>query len=210
MLIAGAGGFAKEMLSIAEKPGINEWVFYDAYTENLPEMLYGRFPILQSEEQARDYFEHTNNNFALGVGGPQLRHMMDAKLTSLGGKLISVISSASLIGEFRNNLGDGVIVMANCIIETENSIGRACLLHAGVFISHECEIGDYCELAPFARILGKVKIGQFAFIGAGAILLPGVTIGKHAIVAAGAVVTKDVPDNAVVAGVPAIIKKTNL
>lgn len=42
-----------------------------------------------------------------------------------------------------------------------------------------------------------------AWIGVGAIILPGVTVGRNAIVAAGAVVTKDVPDNAIVGGVPA-------
>jgi acetyltransferase-like isoleucine patch superfamily enzyme len=40
------------------------------------------------------------------------------------------------------------------------------------------------------------------------VILPGVTIGRHVVVAAGAVVTKDVPDNTIVGGVPAtIIKK---
>ena len=41
------------------------------------------------------------------------------------------------------------------------------------------------------------------WIGANATILPGVTIGDHAIVAAGAVVTKDVPANVIVGGVPA-------
>lgn len=54
------------------------------------------------------------------------------------------------------------------------------------------------------RLLVKpVVIRCNAWIGAGAMILPGVTVGENAIVAAGAVVTKDVPDNAVVAGVPA-------
>lgn len=48
-----------------------------------------------------------------------------------------------------------------------------------------------------------VVIRRKAWIGAGAMILPGVTVGENAIVAAGAVVTKDVPDNAIVAGVPA-------
>ena len=51
----------------------------------------------------------------------------------------------------------------------------------------------------------SVVIRRMAWIGAGAIILPGVTIGENAIVAAGAVVTKDVPDNTIVAGVPAKI-----
>ena len=53
-------------------------------------------------------------------------------------------------------------------------------------------------------------IGDDVWIGANAVILPGVTIGSHCVVAAGAVVTKDVPDNCVVGGVPTkVIKSLN-
>jgi acetyltransferase-like isoleucine patch superfamily enzyme len=48
-----------------------------------------------------------------------------------------------------------------------------------------------------------VRIGDWADIGTNATILPGVTIGKGSIIGAGAVVVEDVPDFAVVAGVPA-------
>ncbi|MGX2959706.1 sugar O-acetyltransferase [Peribacillus sp. JNUCC 23] len=55
-----------------------------------------------------------------------------------------------------------------------------------------------------------VVIGENVWIGSSATILPGVTIGDKSVVAAGAVVTKDVPENTIVAGVPAkIIKKTD-
>ena len=52
-----------------------------------------------------------------------------------------------------------------------------------------------------------VEIGDDVWIGANAVILPGVTIGRHVVVAAGAVVTKDVPDNCVVGGIPAKVLK---
>lgn len=82
------------------------------------------------------------------------------------------------------------------------------------------EIGDNFISAPGSMILThdssllfhakkyrieKVKIGDNVFLGANAIILPGVTIGNSVIIGAGAVVTKDVPDNCVVAGNPARI-----
>lgn len=51
--------------------------------------------------------------------------------------------------------------------------------------------------------VGKIDIKDNVFIGINAIVLPGVTIGPNAIVAAGAVVTRDVPPNTIVGGVPA-------
>ncbi|WP_342507830.1 sugar O-acetyltransferase [Sporosarcina sp. FSL K6-2383] len=52
-----------------------------------------------------------------------------------------------------------------------------------------------------------VVIGKNVWIGSNATILPGVTIGDNSVVAAGAVVTKDVPENTVVAGVPAKFMK---
>src|SRR3990167_1956603 len=57
--------------------------------------------------------------------------------------------------------------------------------------------------AGFDPIEEPVEIDDYVFIGPRATILPGVKIGKGAIVAAGAVVTKDVPDFAIVGGVPA-------
>lgn len=59
----------------------------------------------------------------------------------------------------------------------------------------------------YPPIKAPVIIGDNVWIGARTVILPGVTIGNNVVVAAGSVVTKDVPDNCLVAGVPAIIKK---
>ena len=53
-----------------------------------------------------------------------------------------------------------------------------------------------------------IVIRRNAWIGANATILAGVTIGENAIVAAGAVVSKDVPDNTIVGGVPAKVIRT--
>lgn len=53
----------------------------------------------------------------------------------------------------------------------------------------------------------QVNIGNDVWIGGNCTILPGVTIGNNVVIAAGAVVTKDVPDNSVVGGVPAKVIK---
>ena len=100
----------------------------------------------------------------------------------------------------------------------------------GVFINHSAilsasggiEFEDGVMCAPGVRIAtinhdvnerhtkytyGKVTLKKNAWIGMGATICPGVTIGEYAVVAAGAVVTRDVPDYAVVGGVPAKVIK---
>lgn len=52
-----------------------------------------------------------------------------------------------------------------------------------------------------------IRIGDDVWIGACSVVLPGVTVGNGCVVAAGSVVTRDVPDNVLVAGVPAVVKK---
>ena len=87
----------------------------------------------------------------------------------------------------------------------------------GVTIEDGCLIGPQVEFAtinhgqdPAHRSdnhLAPIHLTKGVWIGAHATILPGVTIGENSIVAAGAVVTKDVPANVIVAGVPARVMK---
>jgi acetyltransferase-like isoleucine patch superfamily enzyme len=61
---------------------------------------------------------------------------------------------------------------------------------------------------PEIDVVRPIRVGNNVFIGYEAIIMPGVTIGNNVIIGARAVVTKDVPDNCVVAGMPARIIKS--
>ncbi|HXG59027.1 MAG TPA: acyltransferase [Thermoanaerobaculia bacterium] len=85
-------------------------------------------------------------------------------------------------------------------------IGAHALIAPGVFITdheHRHSRGTFIDQQGIEA--SPVVIGEDAWIGAHAVILPGVTIGNGAVVGAGAVVTRDVPPNAVAAGVPARI-----
>lgn len=82
------------------------------------------------------------------------------------------------------------------------SIGNNSVLSYGtIVLAHDGSLRDY---TGYTRV-GKVSIGSNTFIGAGSILMPGVSIGDNVVIGAGSVVTKNIPDNSVAVGNPAVV-----
>lgn len=82
------------------------------------------------------------------------------------------------------------------------SIGNNSVLSYGtIVLAHDGSLRNY---TGYTRV-GKVSIGSNTFIGAGSIIMPGVSIGDNAVIGAGSVVTKNVPDNSVAIGNPAVV-----
>ena len=107
--------------------------------------------------------------------------------------------------ECGKNIHIGKNVFINCCCHFQD--------HGGIYIGDGTLIGSHVVLAtinhgqnPVERsdnLPAPIRIGKNVWIGSRSTVLPGVTIGDGAVVAAGAVVTKDVPPNTVVGGVPA-------
>nr|WP_294812725.1 acyltransferase [Prevotella sp.] len=78
------------------------------------------------------------------------------------------------------------------------SIGNNVTITNSTLLAHDASLRKIIGFSKFSPI----KIGDNVFIGYGSIILPGVTIGNNVIVGAGSVVTKNIPDDYVVAGTP--------
>jgi UDP-2-acetamido-3-amino-2,3-dideoxy-glucuronate N-acetyltransferase len=125
----------------------------------------------------------------------------------------------------RVKIGRNCILGKGVYVDFDVTIGDNCKLQNGVFVYHPATVEDGVFLGPgvivtndkFPRAItpdgnlkqdadwevGPVHICQGASLGGGAIVLPNVTVGRFAMVGSGAVVSKDVPHQGLVVGVPA-------
>ncbi|SFM10550.1 sugar O-acetyltransferase [Halanaerobium salsuginis] len=126
----------------------------------------------------------------------------------------SIDKSFMLFPPFYTDFGKNISVGKNVFFNT----GCTFQDKGGIIIGDNTMLGQnvvLCTinhgLAPDKRNVNysaPINIGRNVWIAARVIILPGVTIGDNAVIAAGSVVTKDVPANKLVAGVPAEIKKS--
>ena len=130
-------------------------------------------------------------------------------------------------------IGDDVIINRNCYVQAKNGfiklsnrvsigcnsvivsmdgleLGEAVLTAGGCYLSagsYTYEKKDVPIMDQTAYSNGPISIGAGTWLGTRVTVLDGVKIGKNSIIGAGAVVTKDVPDHAVAAGIPAKVLK---
>ncbi len=129
----------------------------------------------------------------------------------------SIIECTGVLRELGEELeiGDNVGIAANAFIAVRGKLKIGSNTIFGPNVSIHTENHNFAELDKPIRLQGAtrkgIQIGEDCWIGSKAIILDGVNIGNHAIIAAGAVVNKDVPDYAIVGGIPAkVIKIRNI
>ncbi len=177
----------------------------------------------------KDIFEVMKSGEEVRQDHPQYSAFMEMVASTL--KLSIGLNNAKDVSEIREKLseiiGSEIDSSTAIFVPFHINFGKHTTIGKNVFINHACSfldlggitIEDDVLIGPKVNLITEnhpidpskrksllcqpIVIKRNAWIGAAATILPGVTVGENAVVAAGSVVNKDVPNNTIVAGVPA-------
>lgn len=98
---------------------------------------------------------------------------------------------------------EGAVVLAGATVNSGARIGPHAVVNSGATVEHDVDLGAFVHIAPGATLGGGASVGASAHVGLGACVRDHVRVGSRALVAMGAVVVREVPDGALVKGIPA-------
>ena len=187
-----------------------------------------------SNQHGRDIFDRMKAGEPIPLDDPEYHKVQELVSRTL--KLSASLNAATDVDQIREGLseiiGTPLDKSTTVFAPFHTNFGQFIQIGKNVFINHACSfldmggitLEDQVLLGPKVNLITEnhpvdpadrrtlickpIVIKRNAWIGAAATILPGVTIGENAIVAAGAVVSRDVPANTVVGGVPAQFIKT--
>jgi acetyltransferase EpsM len=198
LYILGTGLLAEEFFALAQTSGATT----EAFVENLDmskigASLCGR-PVIGVDQLP------PNAVCVCALSTTKRRHYIEQVA---GRAAFATLVHPSSVVLPPTTLAEGTVLSSGVLVGSHTTIGRHVFLNRGVRVGHHARIGDFVTIQPGANIAGAGEVGDGTYIGMGAIVLERLTIGRGVTVAAGALVKRDVPDHALVAGDPAVIKK---
>jgi sugar O-acyltransferase (sialic acid O-acetyltransferase NeuD family) len=207
VVILGAGGFASVVMEIL---GLSEDVLVIGCTDKalgLSERSADDQPplrILGDDDVLPQLAEEYNGlNAILGLG-PELMDVRARLIRVLDLVVIppaSAIHPSAVVSRLAE-LEAGTVIGAGAVVGVNVKIGRHCVLNLGASIAHDARLGANVWVGQGARIASYTHLANDVVIEMGASINSRVTVGRGARITGGAFVNTDVPDHAVVVGVP--------
>lgn len=163
-------------------------------------------PAMAADEMSQHVMQDNIADFAgdiyigIGANGPRTRifHL----LTELGRPPAACVAPTAFVARDAT-LGAGALICAGAVVGAGTRIGANTIVNTLSSVDHDCRVGDHSQITVGVTIGGTVTIGENCFFGMKSAVLPNVTIGNNVQVRAGSVVTKSVPEDVLVGGIPA-------
>lgn len=142
-----------------------------------------------------------NLRYVLGIGHPGVRRRLVGELDAAGIEPFTAVHPSATFGA-NTTLAEGVVVCAGAAISNNVRLGRHVHVNPHVTIGHDSILHDFSSINPAAVISGEVVVRSEVLVGAAATILQQLEVGERTTVGAGSLVTKNVPSDVIVKGVP--------
>jgi sugar O-acyltransferase (sialic acid O-acetyltransferase NeuD family) len=203
LLIAGGGGHAGVVASVAQRTGVWRIV---GYTDTADRGVIAGLCWLGPDELALSLRQTgAAEAAALGVGhvgDPSKRIALFERLRGFGFDLPPIVDPSAVVGP-DTVLGAATVIMPGAVVNIGTRVEFGCIINTHATIEHDCVIGAHSHIAPGATVCGGCHVGQSSMIGAGAVLAHGVRVPARCVVGAGATVVRDIQEPGVYVGTPA-------
>ena len=196
MILYGASGHAKVIMSSLEASGHSVQLFFD----DDPSKTSFRGVEVRSPYEA-DLLSEVP--LIISVGDNTIRQRLAGSIRHPFGraKHPSVLLDPSV------QVGEGTVLLQGSVVQADTQLGRHVIINTCASVDHDCRVADFVHIAPGARVCGGVRIGMGTLVGAGSVVAPNVIIGDYCLIAAGSIITRSIPSGAIVRGNPGRVLK---
>ena len=205
LVIAGSGGFAKEVHSIVKD--INQverkWNILGFISTGPPgEVIVDTTEVIGGD----DYVLTRREPMAvlLAIGDTEIRkRLAETYRTNFTIVFPNIIHPTVTYDSDNITLGEGNIIAAGASIAPSVKMGNFNVMNMHVIVAHDTDIGDFCGLNPAVNVSGNVTIGDGCVLGSNAVIHQGVNIGNQTMLGIGSVLTRSTPGASTYFGNPA-------
>ncbi|AUJ68903.1 acetyltransferase [Pseudoalteromonas sp. NC201] len=200
IIIIGGGGFAKEVVWLAQDCNRKVRGVLDDNASTHGTDVQGAI-VLGSVDSWVDY--SLDCEFIIAIGNPRTRKAVSDKMHLLGKPNFATLIHPSVRYSNTVCIGKGSIICAGSILTADIEMGTHNILNLNVTVGHECNFGDFITVAPMAAVSGNVLLDDLVEIGTGATIRQGLNLQKGSMLGMGGVLTKNIPERTIFAGNPA-------
>jgi sugar O-acyltransferase (sialic acid O-acetyltransferase NeuD family) len=198
LVIIGAGGHASAVWDAASSAGFTTLAFVDP---GRTETLCGVAVV-----QSLDTLEGNELNIVLGMGTNFSRESEYQRIKQAypAARFPSIVHAAAWVSPMAT-VSDGTVVMSLASVGPGCALGVGAVVNTGSSLDHDSALGAFASLGPGAHTGGNVRVGERSVVGLNSGILQGRTIGSDSVIGAQSLVNKDLPNNVLAYGAPAVI-----